>query len=324
VNSAPIIDKEGTIHVLFSLHDNIAMYMKSSDEAATWSTPVNVTREIEPGRVKGSWYAPGPSGGIETRSGVLVAGVRGPFGAASQEYMAAVVSSDKGQSWSVAGSIPTAGAEEPSLTNLAPVPTAAAAAAADNISSGAGSRGAGIAALSRAGGGVFALAFSSTDGRTWDAGRLVNMTGRGLYPCDGAVTCVAPDCQGSLLGVQHSGSSSNSSNSSSSGGSGSGSRLLLGMATATDTKGRSGFRVFASDDGRGESWRLHLTLAPNDWSVGYSSMVLVANASSRRAAEAEGERGDEEDPLVACLYESRVCQSPALCPMGINFALFRG
>ena len=74
----------------------------------------------------------------------------------------------------------------------------------------------------------------------------------------------------------------------------------------------------------GESWRLHLTLAPNDWSVGYSSMVLVANASSRRAAEAEGERGDEEDPLVACLYESRVCQSPALCPMGINFALFRG
>ena len=67
-----------------------------------------------------------------------------------------------------------------------------------------------VATLSRAGGGIFELVFE---------------------PCDGATTCIVPDCQRSLLG--HA-------------------RLLMTASTATDTKGRSGMRVFSTDD-KGET-----------------------------------------------------------------------
>lgn len=272
VNTSPLVDSDGVVHIMTSVNNNDALYLRSTDEGLSWSKPVNLTRQVEPHRVHGtpstggSWYAPGPSGGVETKSGILLTAARGPFGNATspQEYMAAVFSKDKGDTWSVGSPIPSAGAEEPSVTALTD-----------------GS----IAALSRAGGGVFGLDFSADGGESWKAGKTVNLTGQNLYPCDGATTCVVPDCQGSLLGV--------------------GDRLLMAASTTTDTKGRSGMRVFASDD-KGESWKLHLTLTPGDWSAGYSSMALVGKND------------------VACLFESRNCQSVELCPMGINLALFSG
>ena len=68
--------------------------------------------------------------------------------------------------------------------------------------------------------------------------------------------------------------------------------LLMTASTTTDTKGRSGMRVFSSDD-LGESWQLHLTLTPNNWSTGYSSMARI---------------GETED--VACLFEVSPLRNP--------------
>ena len=152
VNTSPLVSSDSTVHIMTSLNNNDALYLRSTDEGESWSRPVNLTQQIEPRRVHGtpstggSWYAPGPSGGIETRGGALLTAVRGPFGnGSSQEYMAAVFSKDKGQSWKVGPPMPSAGAEEPSVTNLPD-----------------GS----VAALSRAGGGIFGLDFTRDNGES--------------------------------------------------------------------------------------------------------------------------------------------------------------
>lgn len=139
-----------------------------------------------------------------------------------------------------------------------------------------------LVVISRRGSGLFGLAFSGDHGVSWDVQEPINLTALQLH---------VPDCQGSILGVPGT------------------NRLLLGTPTATDTKGRSGFRVLASDD-RGASWRVHLTLTSGDWSTGYSSLLALSSTNS-------GLQGD-----VACLFESRVCQSPLFCNMGISLALF--
>ena len=255
-NTAPIIDSDGIVHVVFARNNTDAFYVRSTDEGVTWSSPLNVTLSVEPHKPPaGVWFAPGPSGGVQTASGALVANARGAFGPNGEEFLASLRSTDGGTSWLLGKQLPIQG-QEPSVTSTG---------------------GATLATISRAGGGVFGFATSSDSGETWMAGPSINLTAQGFHP---------PDCQGSLLSD--------------------GGRLLLGAPTATDTKGRSGFRVFASHD-VGLTWVLHKTLTSDDWSVGYSSMTSL------------GLRGNGS---VGILYESRSCQSPLSCPMGISFAVF--
>ena len=72
-------------------------------------------------------------------------------------------------------------------------------------------------------------------------------------------------------------------------------------------------RVFSSHDS-GASWQTFLILTPDDWSVGYSSMAALRAAGGVVDSDSGGQ--------IGCLYESRVCQNPALCPMGVSYAAF--
>jgi hypothetical protein len=76
--------------------------MKSQDEGATWSTPVEITSNVKPR--DWTWYATGPGTGIQTRSGRLV------IPANHAEYPGGVhrshlfYSDDGGATWTLGGS----------------------------------------------------------------------------------------------------------------------------------------------------------------------------------------------------------------------------
>ncbi len=97
MNPVPVIDQtDGTIFLLVNLYpqpykdENAAIWLvKSTDEGATWSTPVEITQET--GR-----HEIGPGVGIQLRSGRL----------AVQVYDGIIFSDDHGKSWKPGGVAP--------------------------------------------------------------------------------------------------------------------------------------------------------------------------------------------------------------------------
>lgn len=70
-NPCPVVDKDtDTIWLPFCRNNNRVYVTKSTDNGATWSTPVEITEDVKPS--SWSWYATGPGHGIQLKSGRLL------------------------------------------------------------------------------------------------------------------------------------------------------------------------------------------------------------------------------------------------------------
>lgn len=74
-NPVPIVDDNGTIHLLYQKNYNEGYYTWSADDGRTWATPVNITSVYDQFRNEYSWkvLAPGPGHGIQLKNGRLLA-----------------------------------------------------------------------------------------------------------------------------------------------------------------------------------------------------------------------------------------------------------
>jgi sialidase-1 len=106
-NPTPIVDRDGTIHLLFQRDYAKAYYMKSIDDGITWSDPKDITYAFEEFRPEYNWkvIAPGPGHSIQLKSGRLLVPVwicePDPSipGGHRPSCVATVYSDDKGVTW---------------------------------------------------------------------------------------------------------------------------------------------------------------------------------------------------------------------------------
>src|SRR5688500_5600439 len=106
-NPTPIVDRDGTIHLLFQRDYAKAYYMTSIDDGVTWSTPKDITYAFEEFRPEYNWkvIAPGPGHAIQLKSGRLLVPVwicePDPSipGGHRPSCVATVYSDDQGLTW---------------------------------------------------------------------------------------------------------------------------------------------------------------------------------------------------------------------------------
>jgi sialidase-1 len=112
-NCTPIVDADGrTIHVLYQRGYSRCFYVKTTDEGATWSAPVDITATFERFRPEYNWkvLAPGPGHAIQLskgkKKGRLVVPVwlcepdpSRPGGDHRPSCIATVFSDDFGKTW---------------------------------------------------------------------------------------------------------------------------------------------------------------------------------------------------------------------------------
>jgi sialidase-1 len=90
--------------------------MKSEDDGATWSTPVEITASVK--QADWSWYATGPGVGIQASTGRLVIPANHVEAATGAQRSHIVFSDDGGKSWSL-GASADAGTNESQVVELA-------------------------------------------------------------------------------------------------------------------------------------------------------------------------------------------------------------
>jgi sialidase-1 len=73
-NPTPIVDRAGTIHILFQRNYAKVYYMRSTDDGITWSTPVDITYAFDGFKSEYNWQviAPGPGHAIQLKRGRLL------------------------------------------------------------------------------------------------------------------------------------------------------------------------------------------------------------------------------------------------------------
>jgi sialidase-1 len=107
-NATPIVDRDGTIHLLFQRDYAVAYYTRSTDDGLTWSAPRDITATFEQFRPEYNWnvLAPGPGHAIQLKSGRLVVPVwlaasekLTPHRSHSPSRVATVYSDDSGKTW---------------------------------------------------------------------------------------------------------------------------------------------------------------------------------------------------------------------------------
>lgn len=137
-NPAPVIDKNGTIHLLltwnlaekgekFILQESAprtVWVMKSSDNGRTWASPVEITKDVK--KEDWTWYATGPGHGICLDSGRLVIpcdhGIKlapgESFDPNKHYYSHIIYSDDNGLTWHLGGVVPRGGTNECQVCEL--------------------------------------------------------------------------------------------------------------------------------------------------------------------------------------------------------------
>jgi sialidase-1 len=80
--------------------DRTVWIARSTDDGATWSTPVEITSQVK--RPGWTWYATGPGNGIQLRSGRIVIPCDHNVGP-SQRYSHVIYSDDRGATWKIGG-----------------------------------------------------------------------------------------------------------------------------------------------------------------------------------------------------------------------------
>ncbi len=104
-NPVLIPDRDGKVHALFCLEYMRCFYMRSVDDGASWSPPVEITPTFEKFRSAYDWkvLATGPDHGIQLRGGRLLVPVwlsTGTGGNAHRPSVTATIySDDQGQTW---------------------------------------------------------------------------------------------------------------------------------------------------------------------------------------------------------------------------------
>jgi sialidase-1 len=101
-NATPIVDQDGTIHLLYQRNYAVAYYTKSTDDGKTWSAPVDITYAFEAFRQEYDWkvLAPGPGHAIQLKNKRLVVPV---WMALEKKHhpscIATIYSDDLGKTW---------------------------------------------------------------------------------------------------------------------------------------------------------------------------------------------------------------------------------
>lgn len=104
-NPVAIATRAGPVHFFFCLEFNRCFHTVSTDDGATFSSPVEITKAFETFRSDCDWkvITVGPAHGLELKSGRLVLPVGLSTGTASGGFLpsevATLVSDDRGQTW---------------------------------------------------------------------------------------------------------------------------------------------------------------------------------------------------------------------------------
>lgn len=104
-NPVALADANGTVHFLFCVEYMRAFYMKSEDDGATFSAPVEITSAFEAFRPEYAWrvLATGPGHGIQLRNGRLLVPVWMALGTGGNGHHpsvnATIYSDDDGATW---------------------------------------------------------------------------------------------------------------------------------------------------------------------------------------------------------------------------------
>lgn len=107
-NPTPIVDDNGTVHLLYQRDYARAYYTRSTDDGKTWADPVDITYAFEAFKSEYNWkvLAPGPGHGIQLKNGRLLAAVwmsdparLVPHRSHAPSSMATIYSDDLGKTW---------------------------------------------------------------------------------------------------------------------------------------------------------------------------------------------------------------------------------
>lgn len=137
-NPAPVVDKNGTIHLLFTwnLAEKGEMFilqesaprtvwiMKSYDNGKTWTEPIEITEYVK--EKDWTWYATGPGHGVRLDNGRLIIpcnhGVKLEPGERldpnKHYYSHIIYSDDDGSTWHIGGTVPRGGTNECQVAEL--------------------------------------------------------------------------------------------------------------------------------------------------------------------------------------------------------------
>lgn len=94
-------DREKDILTGVSQAGRTVWVMKSGDDGATWSEPVEITASVK--RPDWTWYATGPGTGIQMRDGRLVIPANHAVAETAVHHSHVIVSDDGGNSWQIGG-----------------------------------------------------------------------------------------------------------------------------------------------------------------------------------------------------------------------------
>lgn len=108
-NPSPVVDQDtGIIWLLLCKNNNQVYIMKSADDGATWSDPLEITEDVK--EDNWYWYATGPCHGIQLKNGKLVIPCDHTEAPEmgwemAHNYSHVIYSDDHGSSWKLGGKV---------------------------------------------------------------------------------------------------------------------------------------------------------------------------------------------------------------------------
>lgn len=124
-NATPIVDANGTIHLLYQRGYANAYYTRSTDDGKTWSPAVDITYAFEAFKPEYNWQvlAPGPGHSIQLKNGRLLVPVwicdpakLTPHKSHYPSRVATIYSDDTGKTWKRGAILPDSIIKNPSET----------------------------------------------------------------------------------------------------------------------------------------------------------------------------------------------------------------